>query len=168
MVAGLTVGKQKYVAVEGEMKQIGLDAADLVNTLTALVKADADAYAGVSAAYKLAKEPADAAVRRSEAITEALLGASRVPLDTARACARVAELAAAVGTKGNANAVSDAGVAALLAEAACRGAAYNVRINVAALDDKSRGAPLVAEATALVRQTSEAAARAIAAVEAAL
>jgi glutamate formiminotransferase/formiminotetrahydrofolate cyclodeaminase len=80
----------------------------------------------------------------------------------------VAELAAAVGTKGNANAVSDAGVAALLAEAACRGAAYNVRINVAALDDKSRGAPLVAEATALVRQTSEAAARAIAAVEAAL
>jgi glutamate formiminotransferase/formiminotetrahydrofolate cyclodeaminase len=168
MVAGLTIGKKKYVAVEAEMKQIGLDAADLVNTLTALVKADANAYAAVSAAYKLPKEPADAAVRRSEAITEALLGASRVPLDTARACARVAELAATVSTKGNSNAVSDAGVAALLAEAACRGAAYNVRINVAALEDKSRGASLVAEAMELVRQTSEFAARAIAGVEAAI
>ena len=168
MVAGLTIGKKKYVAVEGEMKQIGLDAAELVNTLMALVKADSDAYTAVSAAYKLPKEPADAAVRRSEAITEALLGASRVPLDTARACAKVAALAATVGTQGNSNAVSDAGVAALLAEAACRGAAYNVRINVAALEDKSRGAPLVAEAMELVRQTSALAEKAIEAVEAAI
>lgn len=168
MVAGLTIGRKKYVAVEGEMKQIALDAADLVNTLTALVKADADAYTAVSTAYKLPKEPAEAAVRRSEAITDALLGASRVPLETARACARVAELAAAVSTKGNSNAVSDAGVAALLAEAACRGAAYNVRINVAALEDKSRGAALLSEATELVRRTSALAAQATAAVEAAI
>ena len=53
-----------------------------------------------------------------------------MPLETARACVAVAELATTVATKGNVNAVSDAGVAALLAEAACRGAAYNVRINV--------------------------------------
>jgi glutamate formiminotransferase/formiminotetrahydrofolate cyclodeaminase len=168
MVAGLTIGKKKYVAVEGDMKQIALDAADLGNTLAALVQADADAYTAVSAAHKLPKEPDDAAVRRSEAITNALLGASRVPLDTARACAKVAELAAIVATKGNSNAVSDAGVAALLAEAACRGAAYNVRINVAALEDKSRGAALVGDAMNLVRQTSEFAATAIAAVEAAI
>ena len=57
---------------------------------------------------------------------------------------------------------------ALLAEAACRGAAYNVRINVAAMEDKSRGMPLVAEAMQLVTLTSEYAARATAAVEAAI
>ena len=51
-----------------------------------------------------------------------------------------AELAATCAVKGNTNAVSDAGVAALLAEAACRGAVYNVRINIAALEDRSRGA----------------------------
>jgi len=168
MVAGLTVGRKKYAAVDAEMKQVGLDAADLGNQLSALVEADAQAYTAVSNAYKLPKEPDDAAVRRSEAITEALLGASRVPLDTARACARVAELAAAVAAKGNTNAVSDAGVAALLAEAACRGAAYNVRINVAALEDKSRGASLAAEATELVARTGKFAAQAIAAVEAAI
>ena len=168
MVAGLTVGKKKYAAVEGEMKEIGLTAADLGNRLTALVDADARAYTAVSNAYKLPKEPDDAAVRRSEAIVDALLGASRVPLDTARACADVAELAAAVATKGNTNAVSDAGVAALLAEAACRGAAYNVRINVSALEDRSRGADLVREANELVARTSRAAAQATSAVEAAI
>jgi glutamate formiminotransferase/formiminotetrahydrofolate cyclodeaminase len=168
MVAGLTVGRKKYVAVDAEMKQVALDAADLANTLSALVDADARSYTEVSNAYKLPKEPEEANVRRSAAITEALLGASRVPLETARACSRVAELAAAVGTRGNSNAVSDAGVAALLAEAACRGAAYNVRINVAALDDKSKGAALVDEARALVTKTAGFAAQAIAAVEAAV
>jgi glutamate formiminotransferase/formiminotetrahydrofolate cyclodeaminase len=168
MVAGLTIGRKKYAAVDAEMKQVALDAADVGNTLSALVEADARAYMAVSNAYKLPKEPDDAAVRRSEAITEALLGASRVPLDTARACARVAELAALVATKGNTNAVSDAGVAALLADAACRGAAYNVRINVAALDDKSKGAALVAEVSELVTRTAKSAAEATAAVEAAI
>jgi len=168
MVAGLTMGRKKYAAVDAEMKQIALDAADVGNALAALVDADARAYTAVSNAYKLPKEPEDAAVRRREAITDALLGASRVPLDTARACSRVAALAAAVATKGNTNAVSDAGVAALLAEAACRGAAYNVRINVAALEDKSRGASLAAEASELVARTSKFAAEAIAAVEAAI
>src|SRR5688572_19229587 len=168
MVAGLTVGRKKYAAVDTEMKQVALEAAELGNTLAALVDADARAYTAVSDAYKLPKEPDEAAVRRSAAISEALLGAARVPLDTARACARVAELAATVAVKGNTNAVSDAGVAALLAEAACRGAAYNVRINVAAMDDKSPGEPLVADVVELVARTSEFTARATAAVEAAI
>jgi glutamate formiminotransferase / formiminotetrahydrofolate cyclodeaminase len=168
MVAGLTVGRKKYAAVDAEMKEIALDAAEVGNRLAALVDADARAYTAVSNAYKLPKEPEAAAVRRDDAITEALLGASRVPLETARACARVAELAASVATKGNTNAVSDAGVAALLADAACRGAAYNVRINVSALADRSRGAALASEASDLVERTASFAARATAAVEAAI
>jgi len=168
MVAGLTIGRKKYAAVDAEMKQIALEAADLGNALTALVDADARSYTAVSDAYKLPKEPDDAAVRRAHAITEALLGASRVPLETARACARGAELAAAVATNGNSNAVSDAGVAALLAHAACRGAAYNVRINVASLDDKSRGAPLIADVMEVVARTQRFADEATAAVEAAI
>ena len=168
MVAGLTAGRKKYAAVDAEMKKIGLEAAELGNSLAALVDADARAYTAVSDAYKLPKEPEEALVRRTAAITDALLGASRVPLETARACAAVAELAATVATKGNTNAVSDAGVAALLADAACRGAAYNVRINVAALDDKSLGEALVAEAKELVAQTGRLATQATAAVEAAI
>jgi glutamate formiminotransferase/formiminotetrahydrofolate cyclodeaminase len=165
MVAGLTAGKKKYAAVDGEMRALALDAAGLVTELSALVSRDAAAFAEVSTAYKMPNEPQDAAARRGAAVTKALLFAAQVPLETARACARAAELAGVVAAKGNTNAASDAGVAALLAEAGCRGAALNVRINVASLDDKSLGAGLLEEVNQLVRQTGERARTAIEAVE---
>ena len=155
MVAGLTAGKKKYAAVDAEMRALALDASNLVTQLSALVSRDAAAFAEVSAAYKMPNEPADAAAKRSDAVTKALIGAAQVPLQTARACVRAAELAVVVANKGNTNAASDAGVAALLAEAGCRGAALNVRINVASLDDKSRGTSLLEESNQLVRQAAE-------------
>ena len=151
MVAGLTIGKKKYAAVDSEMKEAALKAAAIGNQLSALVARDAEAYAQVSEAYKLPKEPADAAARRSEAVTNALLKAAAVPLETARAAVEVAQIALAVAEKGNTNAMTDAGVAALLAEAACRGADYNVRVNVSALEDPSKGAGLAAESAKLVK-----------------
>jgi glutamate formiminotransferase / formiminotetrahydrofolate cyclodeaminase len=168
MVAGLTIGKKKYAAVDAEMRDASLKAVTLGNTLAALVKRDAEAYSRVSEAYKLPKEPADAAARRGDAVTTALLRAAEVPLETARASIEVAQLAVLVAEKGNVNAVSDAGVAALLAQAACRGAAYNVRVNVQALDDKSKGAGLAREAEQLVKKAGELAERAASAVERAL
>ena len=95
MVAGLTIGKKKYAAVEAEMKEAALKAVSLGNTLASLVKRDAEAYSLVSEAYKLPKEPADAAARRTEAVTSALLKAAEVPLETARASVEVARIAAA-------------------------------------------------------------------------
>jgi formiminotetrahydrofolate cyclodeaminase len=168
MVAGLTAGKKKYAAVDAEMRELGLRAAGLVNALSALVARDAAAYTMVTDAYKLAAEPEDAALRRKAAIADALLGAAEVPLETARACADVAELAAVCATRGNTNAVSDAGVAALLADAACRGAVYNVRINVSSLEDRSRGAGLIEEATQLLARTRQSVDQATAAVERAI
>jgi len=168
MVAALTVGKKKYAAVEGEMRDIAARAAALVGELSALARRDAEAYGAVSAAYKLPKDGDAAAAARDAAITRALLGAAEVPLETARACGRAAELAAAVAARGNTNAVSDGAVAALLAEAACKGAAYNVRINVSAMSDKTPGTPLVEEARRLVDAASKAASDATAAVERAI
>jgi glutamate formiminotransferase / formiminotetrahydrofolate cyclodeaminase len=153
MVAGLTAGKKKYAAVDAEMREAALDGARLSNALSALVARDAEAYQSVSAAYKLPGEGDEAAAARKKAVHEALMGAAQVPLETARACAEVARLALLVATKGNTNAASDAGVAALLADAGCRGAALNVRINVAALEDKAPGAPLLTEIEQLVAQT---------------
>lgn len=168
MVAGLTVGKKKYVAVDAEMKEAALKAAALGNQLAALVKRDAEAYALVSDAYKLPKEPAEAASHRAEAVTNALLKAAEVPLETARAAVDVAALALLVAEKGNTNAVTDAGVAALLAATSARGAAYNVRVNVQALDDKTKGEPLAREASELAAKAAEIADRAGTVVEKAL
>jgi formiminotetrahydrofolate cyclodeaminase len=161
MVAGLTAGRPKFATVDAEIRQISRHAAGLTAELAALVDRDAAAYGAVSAAYKIPKtDPA-----REAGIIDALLGAARVPLETAQAAARVAALAAAVAEKGNPNAVSDGGVAALLAEAACRGAAYNVRINIAALPDRSLGERFIAEANEAVIAASTAAQQARTAVE---
>lgn len=165
MVAGLTAGRKKYAAVDAEMRELASAAATLRARLSALVQADADAYAAVSAAYKLSRATPGEQAARDAAIQAALLKAAEVPLDTARACAAVAELAATCAEKGNTNAASDAGVAALIAEAGCRGAAYNVRINVTAMPDRSAGAPLADEAARLVSSAATAARRATAAVE---
>lgn len=139
MVAGLTIGKKKYAAVEGEMKELSLKAAALGNRLSSLVQKDADAFTAVSEAYKLPKESDDQQASRQKAIDTALLGAAEVPLETARACCEVAHLAAVCAAKGNQNAVTDAGVAVLLADAGARGASYNVLVNLKSLTDSSAG-----------------------------
>lgn len=168
MVAGLTIGKKKYAAVDSEMKEAALRAVALGNRLATLVKRDAEAYSLVSEAHKLPKEPAEAAARRAETVTNALLKAAEVPLETARAAVEVAQIAALVAEKGNANAVTDAGVAALLAEAACRGADYNVRVNVAALEPQAKGEALAKESRALVKKVAALASKVAERVEGAL
>jgi formiminotetrahydrofolate cyclodeaminase len=160
------VGRKKYAAVEGEMRELAQRAAAAGNTLAALVERDAASYGAVMEAYKLPKETPEEQAARAAAVDEALLGAAAVPLETARACAEVASLAALAATHGNTNAASDAGVAALLAEAACRGAVYNVRINVSSLGDRARGAPLLEEAAALIAAAARDARAATDAVEA--
>ncbi len=168
MVAGLTVGRKKYAAVEGEMKALALEAAAVGNALAALVERDARAYGEVMKAYGLPKETDDERAERTRVIDQALLGAARVPLDTARACAMVCELAARGAERGNTNCASDAGVAALIAEAACRGAVYNVRINVASLSDRSLGAALLDDANRLLAAARADAERTTRVVEAAI
>jgi formiminotetrahydrofolate cyclodeaminase len=73
-----------------------------------------------------------------------------------------------VAERGNTTAASDAGVAALLAEAGCVGASYNVRINVGALSDKSRGQALAEQAKRLVQRTRDLARKTTEIVEKAL
>src|ERR1700737_4504428 len=155
MVAGLTIGKKKYAAVDSEMKEAALKAVTLGNTLSSLVKRDSEAYSRVSEAYKLPKEPADAAGRRTEAVTSALLKAAEVPLETARASVEVARIAALLAEKGNANAITDAGVAALLAEAACKGADNNSPTTATPLDDPPNGKQLATEYAQLVKKVVE-------------
>jgi len=165
MVARLTVGRKKYAEVDAEFRGLVESAERLRMELRRLGEADAAAYEAVGAAYGIPKEEAE---RRRAAIQAALLGAIAVPLDTLRAARAVAGLAARAAEAGNRNAVSDAGVAALLAGAAARGAAYNVRINIVSLPDAAAGAPAAAEAASLLAAALADADRAGAAVEAAI
>ena len=148
-------------------------AAALGNTLAALVERDAEAYAACQRGVQAPKETRRARrAQAGEAIDEALLGAADVPLETARACAEVAELALAVAERGNTNAVSDAGVAALLAEAAasarattCGSTSPRSATARAARSLARTRAQLVERARELARRTAEAVERALGAEE---
>lgn len=135
MVANLTVGKQGYEGVAEEIAAIERTASGLQARLLELADADARAYEGVVAAMRLPKGTDAERLERKDAMQSAYKGATDVPMETVRACLATLELARDVLQKGNRNAFTDAGVAALLAQAAMRGAGLNVRINLAAVAD---------------------------------
>lgn len=135
MVCRLTIGRKRYETVEGEMTQI-LDRAETLRAeLQQLAEDDVAAFNRLSAAYKLPRiTEADIAIRR-DAIQSSLKRATEVPLRTARAAAAVLPLCVPTAERGNQAAVSDAGVAALLAHAGVRSALLNVEINLRTLED---------------------------------
>ncbi len=163
MVANLTVGKKKYAAAEEVMRGIARDATALRGTLLALSRRDSAAFDAVLAARRMASSTPAETAARDQAIARAELEAARVPLETAEACLGVLELATVAARQGNANAVTDAGVAGLLAAAAAEGALLNVEINLKSLPvgaDKEdvhkrlqRLASAVADRSAACRET---------------
>lgn len=152
MVAGLTQENPRFASVASAMAQYRAQAAALRAQLEMLVETDASAFDGVRAARRLPKDTPEASERRADALRAAWLHAATVPLHTARCAVDVAHLAATLAEQGNPNAAGDAAVAALVAEAACRGLALNVRLNVGGLDDAGAeaGAALASEARACV------------------
>ena len=136
MVARLTLGRKKYADTHAEMERVVGEAIELSGRLALLADSDARAYDSVMAAYKLPKGSEVEQSVRGEAIASALQCAAQVPLETARLSSRVLELVALVVEKGNLNAVTDAGVGALLAVTAFQAAAYNVRINISSVGHK--------------------------------
>jgi glutamate formiminotransferase/formiminotetrahydrofolate cyclodeaminase len=130
MVANLTLGKKKYAGAEAAMIALKRDAEALRRELLALARRDSEAFDAVLRARRLPESNAGELAARAAALSAAELEACRIPLETARACARVGALAATAASQGNVNAVSDAGVAGLLARAAGDGALLNVHINL--------------------------------------
>ncbi|MGZ4241984.1 MAG: cyclodeaminase/cyclohydrolase family protein, partial [Actinomycetota bacterium] len=97
---------------------------------------------------------------RTAAVQAALVGASEVPLETARAAVDMLELAREVVETGNTNVASDAAAAAELLAAAIRGACRNIEINVASIKDAGFAEKLRGECDGLCARAAELAAAA--------
>jgi glutamate formiminotransferase/formiminotetrahydrofolate cyclodeaminase len=136
MVAGLTVGKEKYAGVQAEMQAIAQQGEALRARLSAAIARDSQAFEQVLAAYRLPRQTGEEKAARQDAIAEATRQAALVPLGVAHDALRVLRLAVQAAAHGNPSAITDAGSAALLAQAAIGAAALNVQINAQALNDK--------------------------------
>ena len=132
MVAGLTMGRQEYTAVQAEANAVLDDAAELREQLTSAIAEDARAFQQfMEARRRIGLEPED----REEALKRATFHVAEVPLKVARLSRDVTILAHSITQIGNANAVTDAAAAAILARAAVQTAVLTVRINVKLLPE---------------------------------
>ena len=129
---------------------------ELMTTLLHLVDEDTQAFNRIMAAFGLPKGSDEEKAARQQAIQEATLYATEVPLRTMKASFEVFDLCRAMAAEGNPNSVSDAGVGVLAARAAVLGAGLNVKINAASLKDRQRASEFCSEADALIAKANEA------------
>ncbi|MCE5217687.1 cyclodeaminase/cyclohydrolase family protein [bacterium] len=137
MVGNFTVGKEKFAAVEEEVRAILAVLTVQREKLLDLTDEDAAAYAGVGAAYALPKGTEEEKVARTAAIQEALRAAAQVPLAVCDGCLSVMGTLEDLRARGNPNLLSDVAVAAEFCCAAMRCACLNVDVNLAYLKDEA-------------------------------
>lgn len=135
MVASLSEGRPRYIMYADVHRRAKAAGTELADRLLRIADEDAAAYAAFSAAAKLPRETAEEQEVRGAAMRSAARLAAEVPFKCVEACLEVVEGAELLAARCNVNASSDLDVAALLAEAAARGAARNVLVNLPSVGD---------------------------------
>jgi formiminotetrahydrofolate cyclodeaminase len=148
MVGQLTVGRPRYQSVEAQARGLLARLRSRRAELLRLMEDDAAAYQQVVSAYALPHETAVQQGQRGQAIQHALVGAMEPPRAIAVAALDCLQATLAMTAIGNPSVISDAGCAAILADAALRCADLNVLANVALLRDHHAGAAARAECAA--------------------
>lgn len=158
MVANLSAHKPGWDARWKEFSDYAGEGQSVMRSLLALVDEDTAAFNKIMAALGMPKGSEEEKKARVEALEAATLYATEVPLKTMREAARSYHLLKAMASDGNPNSVSDAGVGALAATAAVRGAQLNVKINAAGLADREAASRFCAEADVIASEAAAAAA----------
>ena len=135
MVCDLTIGKDKWSEGWPIAERAMLLAVKIMTRAGELAEEDSDAFDDVMQSYRLPKNTEEEKTSRRKAIRKATLVATEKPFETAKLALSLLEVLPELAAKGNGNAVSDVGVAGLLASAACKGALFNVDINLPGLPD---------------------------------
>jgi formiminotetrahydrofolate cyclodeaminase len=140
MVARLTLKKKDLPEETREkMEYVLAKAEELKESLTKHVQTDTDIFKQVMEAYRLPKGSKEEQENRYQAVQTALKLAARHPLEVAEECLKVQTLVSEAVAHGNPSALSDVGVASLLAHAGLVGALYNVAINLDGIEDMDFG-----------------------------
>lgn len=159
MVANFTVGKEKFAAVEADVRALLDQSERLRADLQRLTQADTEAYGQYAVASKLPRGTDEEKSARAAAMQQALRAAAEVPRAAADAAHQVIKIAAELVDKGNPNLITDAGVAAKFGLAALECAVLNLEINLIYIKDaeyvaahRKQVAPLLHEGARLAQE----------------
>lgn len=168
MVCNLTIGKNGYENAQKHILEILHKSEELREHLTDLIDQDTDAFNEVIKALKLPKETDEQKEHRKNKMQAAFTHAAEVPLETARTCVKVMDIAKDVAEKGNKNSISDAAVSVLMAQAGVQAAILNVRINLSSIKDEEYVQKVSNEVTDLLQGAMEKASTTLGIVQASL
>ncbi len=136
MVANLTIGKKGYENVQEEAYAIAPIGQDIKLKSLECIDRDTDAFYAMMDAMRLPKKTEEEIAIRNAMMEQSTQAAINAPLATLRLSLDALKLSARIARIGNANALSDAGVAALTALCAAKAANYNILINIAGINDE--------------------------------
>jgi formiminotetrahydrofolate cyclodeaminase len=145
MVARLSIGRPKYAAYGASHERVIAAGEAARHRFLELADEDATAYDAFGAARKLPRDTPEEEAIRGNAIRLGARGAAEVPLEVVRNCHALVQLIESLTGRSNVNAASDLDVAALLAQAAARGAGANVIINLPSVEDPRYAGTLLAD-----------------------
>jgi glutamate formiminotransferase/formiminotetrahydrofolate cyclodeaminase len=159
MIAHLTEGRDRYLDVIEEVRDVLAELTLLRQRLARARREDAASFERVMEARRLPRASEDEAIERARKVEEALKGAAIVPLEVAGAAVRVLEHLETLAEIGNPNALSDAATGAQLSLAAVASARYNVLVNTAEIEDEEFTAEHRSRADDLLERAGEITAR---------
>ena len=135
MTAGLSLKKGRLK--EKEIREIKKKVLTIQKRLFRAIQQDAESYQGVLKAFHLPKDTEKERLARSKAIQQAYRKATITPQLVCEQSIELLEYCNVLILRGNPNALSDAGVAALLADTALKGGLLNIGINLGPVRDQS-------------------------------
>lgn len=136
MVGNLTVGRPKFADIEEEVKEITGACYFLIARLEKAVDADIAAFGKFMEVYKMPKNTDDEKAKREELMQKALKEATDEPMKVAGLLLEALVLIEKLSKIGNKMAISDAGVAAYVCEAAINAVLLSADINIPMVKDQ--------------------------------
>ncbi len=151
MVANLSADKRGWESQTKAFSAVAEKAQKLKEELLFLIDEDTYAFNQILAAMQLPKTTEPEKAARNQAIEEASVFATEIPLKTMEKAFECVPIISQMIEKGNPNSITDAGVGLLCIKTAVRGAYFNVMVNAKGLKNQVLAKEMSEKAKAILK-----------------